>query len=77
MSFAPNPEQFMLAESVPPAQLVGQRVWVEGYGPGCVLKFEKVRRPSAAQPVTQALRPPSGSGPAHTLFGLIAAKRRR
>lgn len=41
MSFAPNPEQFMLAESVPPAQLVGQRVWVEGYGPGCVLKFEK------------------------------------
>lgn len=41
MSFSPSPEQFVLAESVPPARLVGQRVWVEGYGPGEVLKFEK------------------------------------
>lgn len=31
----------MLAESIPPAQLVGHRISVEGYGPGEVLKFEK------------------------------------
>lgn len=31
----------MLAESVPPAQLVGQRIWVEGHGAGEVLNFEK------------------------------------
>eukprot|EP00656_Telonema_subtile_P030220 TRINITY_DN3322_c0_g1_i2.p1 TRINITY_DN3322_c0_g1~~TRINITY_DN3322_c0_g1_i2.p1 ORF type:complete len:272 (+),score=30.35 TRINITY_DN3322_c0_g1_i2:284-1099(+) len=41
MSLQPDPEQFMLAESVPPSRLVGHRIWVEGFGPGEVLKFEK------------------------------------
>lgn len=41
MALQVNPEQFMLAESVPPKELVGHRICVEGYGPGEVLKFEK------------------------------------
>jgi len=36
-----DPEAFSLAESIPPAQLVGHRVWVQGFGPGLVQKFEK------------------------------------
>jgi len=35
------PEPFALAESIPPGQLVGHRVWVQGFGPGLVQKFEK------------------------------------
>jgi len=41
MSCAPDPEAFLLAESIPPAQLVGHRVWVQGFGAGLVEKFEK------------------------------------
>jgi len=36
-----DPEAFALAESIPPGQLVGHRVWVQGFGPGLVQKFEK------------------------------------
>jgi hypothetical protein len=42
MSFPPtDPDAFVLAESIPPGQLVGHRIWVQGFGPGVVLKFEK------------------------------------
>lgn len=41
MALQVDPEQFMLAESIPPKELVGHRICVEGYGPGEVLKFEK------------------------------------
>lgn len=41
MSIQPTPEAFLLAESVPPARLVGHRIWVQDMGAGVVEKFEK------------------------------------